>query len=42
MAELMAYAAAVGSERARRKVGAVGFVGNATAETAHFFGQPQG
>lgn len=42
MAELMAYAAAVGSERARKKVGAVGFVGNATAETAHFLGQAQG
>ncbi len=37
MAELMAYAASVGSARARRKVGATGFIGNATDGTAHFF-----
>lgn len=42
MAELMAYAASVGSARARRKVGAVGFVGNATDATAHYFDRPQG
>lgn len=42
MAELMAYAAAVGSERARYKVGAVGFVGNANRSTAHFFGRSDG
>ena len=42
MAELMAYAAAVGSERAKRKVGAVGFIGNATDATAHFFGREGG
>lgn len=42
MAELMAYAASVGSQRARRKHGAVGFIGNATDATAHFFGQPAG
>jgi nicotinate phosphoribosyltransferase len=42
MAELMAYAAAVGSARARRKHGAKGFVGNATAATASFFGRDQG
>src|SRR5262245_56467193 len=42
MAELMAYAASVGSARARRKVGAKGFVANATDATAHFFGQPGG
>ena len=42
MAELMAYAASVGSDRARRKVDAVGFVANATDATAHFFGQPGG
>ncbi len=42
MAELMAYAASVGSDRARRKVGAVGFVGNATDATAHYFGQDSG
>ncbi|MEM7171659.1 MAG: nicotinate phosphoribosyltransferase [Pseudomonadota bacterium] len=37
MAELMAYAASVGSSRAKRKVGATGFVANATEATAHFF-----
>jgi len=42
MAELMAYAAAVGSNRAKRKVGAVGFIGNATEATAHFFDQEHG
>lgn len=42
MAELMAYAASVGSARARRKVGAVGFTGNATTATAHYFGQDEG
>lgn len=42
MAEMMAYAASVGSEAARREVGAVGFVGNATDATAHFFGRDQG
>lgn len=42
MAELMAYAASVGSERAKRKVNAVGFIGNATDATAHYFGQPFG
>ena len=42
MAELMAYAASVGSARARRKVGAIGFVGNATDATAHYFGQERG
>jgi len=42
MAEMMAYAAAVGSERARRKSGAVGFVGNATDATAHYFGRDAG
>ena len=38
MAEIMAYAAAVGSDRARRKVNATGFIGNATQATAHYFG----
>ncbi|MCG8696110.1 MAG: hypothetical protein MI806_33250, partial [Minwuiales bacterium] len=33
MADMMAYAASVGSARAKRKVGAVGFVGNATEAT---------
>ena len=42
MAEMMAYAASVGSARAKRKVGAVGFIGNATHATAHFFGREQG
>jgi len=42
MADMMAYAASVGSAKARRKVGAIGFVGNATDATAHYFGQPSG
>jgi nicotinate phosphoribosyltransferase len=42
MAELMAYAASVGSARARRKVQAVGFIGNATDATAHYFGVDDG
>ncbi|MEQ8603426.1 MAG: nicotinate phosphoribosyltransferase [Marivibrio sp.] len=42
MAELMAYAASVGSGRAKRKSGAVGFVGNATDATAHYFGRERG
>lgn len=42
MADMMAYAASVGSARARRKVDAVGFVGNATDATAHYFGQEKG
>ncbi|HVJ43161.1 MAG TPA: nicotinate phosphoribosyltransferase [Dongiaceae bacterium] len=39
MAELMAYAASVGSGRAQRKSGAKGFIGNATEATAHYFGR---
>jgi nicotinate phosphoribosyltransferase len=42
MAEMMAYAASVGSEAARREVGAKGFVGNATDATAHYFGKKAG
>ncbi|HZQ00837.1 MAG TPA: hypothetical protein VFB13_14940 [Reyranella sp.] len=42
MGEMMAYAASVGSARAKRKVGAVGFIGNATHATAHFFGRDKG
>ena len=42
MAELMAYAASVGSEAARRERDAVGFIGNATDATAHFFGNEKG
>jgi nicotinate phosphoribosyltransferase len=41
MQEMMAYAAAVGSEAAKRE-GAVGFIGNATDGTAHYFGVPTG
>ena len=41
MAELMAYAASVGSAAARRK-GAKGFVANAPDATAHFFGTSGG
>ena len=42
MAEIMAYGAAVGSMRARRKVGARGFVGNATDATSNHFGNEGG
>ncbi len=42
MAEMMAYAAAVGSMAAKREVGAVGFVGNATDATASYFGGDKG
>jgi nicotinate phosphoribosyltransferase len=42
MAEMMAYAAAVGSESARRETGAIGFVANATDATAHYFGKEKG
>src|SRR5207248_9549430 len=42
MAEMMAYAAAVGSMAAKREVGAVGFVANATQATASFFGNDHG
>lgn len=42
MAEAMAYGASVGSAKARAKVGAIGFTGNATAATAHYFGQAHG
>ena len=38
MAEIMAYAASVGSDRAKKEVEAVGFIGNATDATAHYFG----
>jgi nicotinate phosphoribosyltransferase len=38
MAEIMAYAASVGSARAKRKVNALGFIGNATQATRHYFG----
>jgi nicotinate phosphoribosyltransferase len=42
MAEMMAYAASVGSVAAKREVGARGFIGNATDATAHFFGNETG
>ncbi len=42
MAEIMAYAASVGSRAAQREVGAKGFIGNATDATAHFFGRDTG
>src|SRR5580700_1014815 len=42
MAEMMAYAAAVGSAHAKKVAGAVGFVGCAAAATAHFFGRDTG
>ena len=41
MQEMMAYAASVGSEAARRE-GAKGFVGNANDGTAHWFGANSG
>jgi nicotinate phosphoribosyltransferase len=41
MQEMMAYAASVGSEAARRE-GATGFIGNANDATAHWFGAPRG
>ena len=42
MAEMMAYAAAVGSAHAKKVAGAVGFVGCAAEATASFFGQQKG
>jgi nicotinate phosphoribosyltransferase len=42
MAAMMAYAASVGSDEARRRAGAVGFIGCAAAATAQFFGQEKG
>lgn len=42
MADMMAYAASVGSDRAKRKSNAVGFIGNATDATAHYFGNTAG
>src|SRR5437870_2130883 len=42
MAEMMAYAASVGSAHAKKVAGAVGFVGCAAAATAPFFGQATG
>ena len=41
MQEMMAYAASVGSTAAKRE-GAIGFIGNATDGTAHYFGASAG
>jgi nicotinate phosphoribosyltransferase len=41
MQEMMAYAAAVGSDAAKRE-GAKGFIGNANDGTAHWFNAPRG
>jgi nicotinate phosphoribosyltransferase len=42
MAEIMAYAASVGSAHAKKVAGAVGFIGCAAAATAPYFGQASG
>ena len=42
MAEMMAYAASVGSKAAKEECGAIGFIGNATDATAHYFGNQRG
>ena len=42
MAEMMAYAASVGSAAAKREVGAIGFIGNANDATAAYFGNQRG
>ncbi len=42
MVDLMAYAASVGSNRAKKEVGAKGFMGNSTDRAAHFFGNKEG
>jgi nicotinate phosphoribosyltransferase len=42
MAEMMAYAASVGSASAKADVGAVGFIGGANDATAHYFGIQRG
>ncbi len=42
MTEMMAYAASVGSQAAKNKCGAKGFIGNATDATAHYFGLEKG
>jgi nicotinate phosphoribosyltransferase len=42
MADMMAYAASVGSAAARKANNATGFVGNATTATAHYFGKERG
>jgi nicotinate phosphoribosyltransferase len=42
MAEMMAYAARVGSDAAKKSMGAKGFVGNATTATAAYYGNERG
>ncbi|MSO69612.1 MAG: nicotinate phosphoribosyltransferase, partial [Alphaproteobacteria bacterium] len=42
MAEMMAYAASVGSAAAKREVGAIGFIGNTNDATAAYFGNQRG
>jgi nicotinate phosphoribosyltransferase len=42
MADMMAYAASVGSAKAKREANALGFIGNATDATAHYFGNERG
>ncbi len=42
MAELMAYAASVGSARAQRERSAKGFIGSANDATAHYFNRDRG
>ncbi len=38
MSEIMSYAASVGSKVAQKEFGSIGFVGNATEATSHYFG----
>ncbi|NJO67659.1 MAG: nicotinate phosphoribosyltransferase [Rhodospirillales bacterium] len=42
MEEMMAYAAAVGSNAAKRQENVTGFIGNANDATAHYFGRDKG
>ncbi len=42
MADMMAYAAAVGSDAAKKRANVKGFIGNATNATAHYFGEKEG
>jgi nicotinate phosphoribosyltransferase len=42
MAEMMAYAASIGSKSAKNDSDAVGFIGNSNDATAHFFGNAGG
>jgi nicotinate phosphoribosyltransferase len=42
MAEMMAYAASVGSAAAKRELGAVGFIGSSTDSASRYFGQTTG